>query len=213
VLVLSADVVAIGYSERTNRSGVRTLADALARMEGGPRWLVVVRLPARRAYMHLDTVMTPVDHDACLAYPPVIEADGAEAGRVFEIDLHSEERAPRASAGLLETLRKRGVDLQPIRCGGDDPVQQQREQWTDGANAFAIAPGVIALFDRNLATADQLDRAGFRIVSAEDLLLGHAELDLERGERTCILLASHELSRARGGPHCLTHPLLRDEVD
>ncbi len=212
VLVLSPDVVAVGYSERTNRTGVHHLANALARLPEGPRWLVVVKLPARRAYMHLDTVMTPIDRDACLIYTPVIQGDGTEAAQIFEIDLQAEERTPRACTDLLGTLRRRGVDLRPIPCGGADPLSQQREQWTDGANAFAIAPGVIVLFDRNRSTAAALDAAGYRILGAEELLLGHQELDLEQGGRTCILLASHELSRARGGPHCLTHPLLRDEV-
>jgi arginine deiminase len=111
---------------------------------------------------------------------------------------------------LLDTLRARGLDLEPIPCGGDDPVAQQREQWTDGANALALAPGVILLYDRNVATADELDRGGFRILTAEDLLLGREEIDLEDCGRVCILVSSHELSRARGGPHCLVHPLERD---
>ena len=94
--------------------------------------------------------------------------------------------------------------------GGDDPIAQQREQWTDGANALALAPGVIAMYDRNRGTLDELSRRGFRIVEAEHLLLGRVEVDLDASERVCISFASHELSRARGGPHCLTHPLLRD---
>ena len=89
-------------------------------------------------------------------------------------------------------------------------MAQQREQWTDGANALAVAPGVILLYDRNVRTAEELARHGFRIVPADDLLLGRTEVDVEAGGRVCILLASHEISRARGGPHCLTHPLLRD---
>ena len=89
---------------------------------------------------------------------------------------------------------------------------QQREQWTDGANALALAPGVITLYDRNLGTAEALDGAGFRVVRAEDLLLGRDAVDLTRDARTCILLSSHEISRARGGPHCLSHPLVRGDV-
>ena len=101
---------------------------------------------------------------------------------------------------------------EPIRCGGADPVAQQREQWTDGANAFALAPGVIVLYDRNVATADTLSSAGFRVLPAEDVLLGREEVSLDNGERVCVLIDSHEMSRARGGPHCLTHPLTRDDV-
>jgi arginine deiminase len=66
------------------------------------------------------------------------------------------------------------------------------------------------MYDRNLGTLDELSSRGFRVVAAEDLLLGREEVDLDAGERVCIAFASHELSRARGGPHCLTHPLVRD---
>jgi arginine deiminase len=212
VLVLSADVVAIGISERTNPVAVEMLAAALARFDGGPRWLEVVRLPARRAYMHLDTVFTPLDRDAALAFEPLICSDGPQAADTTEIDLRSDDLAPRHRGRLLDTLAARGLDLEPVPCGGSDPVAQQREQWTDGANAFALAPGVVVLYDRNVATADELDRRGFAVVSAEDVLLGREEVDLDGGRRVCLLLESHEISRARGGPHCLTHPLERDEL-
>ena len=210
VIVLSPDLVAVGLSERTNRAGLDDLAAALASREGGPRFLVVVDLPRRRAYMHLDTVFTPVDRDLALVYPPVILHDGAERADVFEIDLKSRSRAPAERKDLLSCLARRGEGLEPIPCGGDDPVAQQREQWTDGANGLALAPGIVAMYDRNRATLDELARRGFRIVEATDLLMGRQEVDLDGHERVCVAFASHELSRARGGPHCLTHPLRRD---
>jgi len=210
VLVLSADVVAVGLSERTNRPGIDSLARALAAREDGPRWLEVVEIPRRRAYMHLDTLITPIDRELCLLHAPVLLPGGNEQAQVLEIDLRAADLAPQPVAPLLEQLGRRGVPLEPVRCGGRDPVAQQREQWTDGANALAVAPGVILLYDRNVATADELDRAGFRIVTAEDLLLGREEIDLEDCGRVCILVSSHEMSRARGGPHCLVHPLARD---
>ena len=70
---------------------------------------------------------------------------------------------------------------------------------------------MITLYDRNRRTADELLRCGFRVISAEDLLLGREELNLDEPNKACILLPSHEMSRARGGPHCLTQPLLRDD--
>jgi arginine deiminase len=191
---------------------IELLAEALAGREPGPRWLELVDVPARRAYMHLDTVFTPVDRDAALVFEPVICGDGRHYARSYEIDLRSRDLAPHERGSLLEALAKRGLDLRPIACGGEDPVTQQREQWTDGANALALAPGVIVLYDRNVATADALDRAGFRVLAAEDVLLGRDELHLEDEERVCVLIDSHEMSRARGGPHCLTHPLERDEI-
>jgi len=210
VLLLSAELLLVGLSERTNRAGIRCLARALSRIEDGPRWLLVVELPRRRAYMHLDTIITPVDRDACLVYPPVIMDGGSEQAPVFEIDLRARQPEFVASDHLLAAIARRGIDLEPILCGGDDPLTQQREQWTDGANALAVAPGVITLFDRNLATAEQLAAHGFQIIDAEDLLLGREEASLSGGERICVLIRSHEISRARGGPHCLLHPLLRD---
>lgn len=208
VLVLSPDVMAIGISERTNRAALSVLARALSRREGGPRWLVVVHLPSRRAYMHLDTVFTPIDRDAALVHAPIL--DGQDRAQIYEVDLHSPEPTPVAADGLFETLRRRGVDLQPLFCGGDDPVAQQREQWTDGANALALAPGVVVLYDRNVRTAQVLADQGYDVLAGEDLLLGRHELQLERCGKTCLLLSSNEISRARGGPHCLTHPLVRE---
>ncbi len=211
VLVLSREVLAVGRSARTNRGGVLRLARALARRDDGPRFLIVVRVPERRAFMHLDTLITPVDRDACLVHAPVVLPGGAQQARVLEIDLHDRDLTPVACDDLLGALARRGVDLEPIPCGGPDPVAQQREQWTDGANALAVAPGLITLYDRNTGTIEELDRRGFRIVDAEDLLLGRAEVPTDGSRRVCVVIPRHELSRARGGPHCLTHPLLRDE--
>jgi arginine deiminase len=212
VLVLSPEVAAIGVSERTNPVAVEMLAAALARLENGPRWLEVVQVPARRAYMHLDTVFTPLDRDAALVFEPVISGSGPQLAATSEIDLRLGDFTPRHRGRFLEALAARRLELEPVPCGGADPVAQQREQWTDGANAFALAPGVVILYDRNVATADELDRRGFAVVAAEDVLLGREEVRLDAGRRVCLLLESHEISRARGGPHCLTHPLERDEA-
>ena len=212
VLVMSEDVVAVGFSERTNQTGVRAMVRALHKREGGPRWMVVVALPRRRAYMHLDTVFTPIDRDACLVHAPVILPGSSEEAHVYEFDLHAEDCSPAPRGDLLATLASHGIDLEPVRCGGRDLVDQQREQWTDGANAFALAPGVITLYDRNVRTIEELDRHGFEVRTADEVLESDAPLEIDQGGRLCVLLPSHELSRARGGPHCLTHPLVRDAL-
>ena len=212
MLVLSPDVVAIGVSERTNALAVDALARGLSRMEDGPRWLEVVHLPRRRAYMHLDTVFTPADRDSALAFPPVICGSGPQLAETYEVDLKGKDHSPKHRGCILDSIRDRGIDLELIPCGGADALAQQREQWTDGANTLALAPGVITLYDRNIATADELSRRGWRVVTAEDVLLGREEVNLDGTGKTCLLLASNEISRARGGPHCLSHPLERDEV-
>jgi len=210
VLVLSRDLVAVGVSERTNSVAVSLLMRALARKDGAPRYLHVVHLPQRRAYMHLDTVFTPISESAALAFPPVVT--GPDSAEVFEVDLHAENPTPKHVGTLVQALEGRGLPFEPIPCGGDDPVHQQREQWTDGANALALAPGVICLYDRNVRTAEALARRGFRVIDAESVLLGGTELNLERTGKTCLLISSNEIARARGGPHCLSHPLVRDEI-
>jgi arginine deiminase len=212
VMILREDVVMVGYSERTSRSGIRQLASALQRQEGGPRYLLVAALPHKRAYMHLDTVITQIDHDLCLAYPQVVLGGHDDTASVWEFDLQATDARPAAQGDLLAALRAHGLDLEAIPCGGDDVIDQQREQWTDGANALAIAPGICLLYDRNVRTAEALDRRGFDVIEAAELLDGRRFLDPDRPQRTCILLPSTELSRARGGPHCLTHALQRDRL-
>jgi len=212
LLVLSEDVIALGYSERTNKAGVLALARALSRLEGGPRWLEVLKLPDKRAFMHLDTVLTPINHDQCLVYSPVLDHSSSDAAQAFEIDLHTADLRPKEQPHFLDALRRRGIDYEPIPCGGQDKMMQQREQWTDGANALAVAPGTILLYDRNLETANELNNAGYRVVHSNDLLADKAAVSLEGSEKVCIQVPSHELSRARGGPHCLSHPLVRDDI-
>jgi len=212
LLVLSPQVMAIGQSERTNRVALQGFMRELAHREEVPRWLFLIEIPNRRAYMHLDTVLTPIDRNAVLVYPPVLLSEGPEAARVYEVDLHADDPVPQSVPSLLPAIKRHGLDFEPVFCGGRDPLRQQREQWTDGANALAVAPGVIFLYERNVGTAEELARHGFRIVDAEDLAVGRDEVDPDGGERVCVLLPSHELSRARGGPHCLSHPLVRDPL-
>lgn len=210
--IVSGDMLLVGLSERTNRTAVLGLSKRMQSHEGAPRWMVVAELPRRRAYMHLDTVITPVDRDAALVHPPVILDDGPEQARVYTMDLHAKEPRLQAEPSLLAALKTRGVDLEPIPCGGKDPLVQHREQWTDGANALAVAPGVIVLYERNVHTAEELSRRGWNVVKASDLMLGKTDVGAEPSGRVCVLTEAHELSRARGGPHCLTHPLVRDPL-
>ncbi len=175
--------------------------------------ILVVAVPPARSYMHLDTVFTMISQDECLVYGPMILPDGAEEADVYECDLTKREITWTTEKDLLSALKAQKLDLKPIRCGGEDPIAERREQWTDGANAFALAPGVVLIYDRNEATAAELARAGYTVVDEADLLLGREELELWKPSRKyAILLAAHELSRARGGPRCMAMPLVREDL-
>ncbi len=213
VLVLREDILAIGYSERTEKITIERLAEALKREKSHVKRLFVVAIPPERSYMHLDTVFTMISEGECLCYGPMILPGGAEEADVYEADLTKREITWTTEADLLSALRKRKMDLAPIRCGGDDPISQQREQWTDGANAFALAPGIILCYDRNERTAELLAKSGYEIVSDDELLLGRKELELWRPRKKyAIQLSATELSRARGGPRCMTMPLIRERL-
>jgi arginine deiminase len=213
VLVLREDLLAIGYSERTEKTTIERLAEAFKKLKSPVKRILVVAVPPARSYMHLDTVFTMISQDECLVYGPMILPDGAEEADVYECDLTKREITWTTEKDLLSALKAQKLDLKPIRCGGEDPIAERREQWTDGANAFALAPGVILIYDRNESTAAELARAGYTVVDEADLLLGREELELWKpAKKYAILLAAHELSRARGGPRCMTMPLVREDL-
>ncbi|MGZ7040348.1 MAG: arginine deiminase [Thermoanaerobaculia bacterium] len=212
VLVARRDLLLIGLSERTNKAGIIEFATALKSSKSGIKAILVVELPRQRSFMHLDTVFTIINKHECLIYPPVILARGSLAAPVSLIDLSKKNITFVEQKSLLSALKKRGMDLDPIYCGGKKPVDQQREQWTDGANAFALAPGTILLYERNVRTAEELDSHGYHIIYEDDLLLGRTELETWTNKKYALQIQGHELSRARGGPRCMAMPLERDEL-
>ena len=211
VIVVGPEIVMVGLSERTNRRGVETLAEYLRLEETSFRHMIVVELPHRRSYMHLDTVFTLIDRGLCLAHLPVVEPGGPESAHVYLVDLYARELTFTLRAGLLRTLGGLGVELDVVPCGGAlEAIDQQREQWTDGANAFAVGPGVLLLYQRNRKTIAELARRGFRVLPGEEVAAGRH--DLVGSGPAVVTLWSNELSRARGGPRCMTMPLERERV-
>jgi arginine deiminase len=212
VLVARGDLLIVGVSERTNRAGIEYLAQSLKNSKAGVKTILVVEIPRQRSFMHLDTVFTIINTHECLVYPPVVMEGGTEEAKVYQIDLRRREISYTAEKSLLTALKKRKMDLKPIFCGGKRPIDQQREQWTDGANGFVLAPGIILCYDRNTHTAAELAEHGYHIVYEDDLLLGRSELETWTDKKYAIQIQGHELSRARGGPRCMTMPLEREDV-
>jgi arginine deiminase len=211
VLVVSPEILLVGLSERTNRRGIEVLAGYLRRVETSFRHLIMVELPRKRSYMHLDTVFTFIDRRLCLAYLPVIQPGGPEAAHIYTVDLHAKDLTFTLRNSLLEVLAELGLEVEVVPCGGaQEAIDQEREQWTDGANAFAIAPGLILLYRRNRKTLEELARRGWRILLEDEALSGGH--DLLEGGPTAVALYSNELSRARGGPRCMTMPIERDPL-
>lgn len=212
ILVLSPKVLVVGCSERTQADAIYLLAESLsahrAEDESSFDHLLMVLMPKKRSAMHLDTIFTRTSEDECLVYPPYFVDGSRELLNVTSIDLRHPELRMGTHPSLLKSLKAVGIGLKPIFCGGKDPILQQREQWTDGANAFCLAPGVITSYGRNIATGEALDKAGYRVVTAKQVLTD-ANLNLLDGQKYLVQIEAGELSRARGGPRCMTMPLSR----
>jgi arginine deiminase len=185
VMVISADTVMIGMSERTTEAAIEYVAGRLLGGEGPIARVIVVEIPARRAYMHLDTVLTMVDEDKFIIYPGV---EGQM--QVYELTRGEDGRVWAQTCGDLRTTLSRvlGRDVTMIRSGGDDPITSAREQWADSTNTLALSPGKVILYNRNEATNAILRAHGLSVVEFE----------------------GSELGRGRGGPHCMTMPLWRE---
>jgi arginine deiminase len=213
ILVLSNKVLAVGCSERTQADAIHLLAESLranrAVDENSFDHLLMVLMPNKRSAMHLDTIFTRTSEDECLVYPPYFVEGSRELLNVTSIDLRHPELRMSTRPSLLRSLKRVGIDLKPIFCGGLDPIMQQREQWTDGANAFCLAPGVITSYSRNIATATALDQAGYQALTAKEVL-ADPRINLLDGKKYLVQIEASELSRARGGPRCMTMPLCRE---
>jgi arginine deiminase len=212
VLVASSELLLVGATQRTTRAAIRQLAKTLQEAGADVKTIIIVELPKQRSFMHLDTVFTFTSRHECLIYPPVILPRGSQPATVTSMDLTRKTMAYTQHKSLLGALKKFGFDLDPIYCGGRRAVDQQREQWTDGANAFTLAPGIIMLYERNVRTAEELAKNDYHIVYEDDLLLGRTELETWTEKKYAIQVAGHELSRARGGPRCMTMPLEREDL-
>lgn len=218
LLVFHEGVLLVGVSERTMEIAVNLLVDRLRRSQTF-HTLIMVPMPRTRNAMHLDTIFTRISVEECLVYPPMVLPGNHETLSVISLDLSRPDDWGSRHPSLLDALRSAGVELQPVCCGhSSDYIRQCREQWTDGANSFTIAPGIIMTYSRNASTAGELASHGYEIVAAADMEFDargprmRCLHEFVEGRKYAILVCGEELSRARGGPRCMTMPLARAPV-
>ncbi|MDF2841018.1 MAG: arcA [Clostridia bacterium] len=187
MLVLSKEVAAIGCSQRTSANGIEQIAKKLFNSESGIKEVLAVQIPPLRAFMHLDTVFTMIDYDKFTIYPGI-----QDRVRVFRITPNNGGIKVSVEKSLIETLKKSlklpAIDL--IQSGGGDPITAAREQWNDSTNTLAIAPGVVVTYGRNEISNEVLRQHGIEVLEIE----------------------GSELVRGRGGPRCMSMPLIREDL-
>ena len=191
VLNLTEDTLAIGISQRTSPDAIEAAARNLfTDPEAKIRTVLAFDIPKSRAFMHLDTVFTQIDVNKYTVHPAILgplTVYEITPGQDDPADLHIK----RVDSDLKHILEKytRVDDVQLIFCGGDDLIAAAREQWNDGSNTLCIAPGKIVVYQRNDVSNAILRDAGL----------------------TVLEMPSAELSRGRGGPRCMSMPLIRAE--
>ncbi len=187
---LSADTLAIGLSERTTAQAIEVLArNIFADEESTIRNILAIDIPNMRAFMHLDTVLTQADRGVFIVHPGILH--NIKVYRVFP----GAKGTIKAESlkGTLESIFCRFLGLDEVRfikCGGNNMIAAEREQWNDGSNALCVEPGTVIVYDRNTITNDILRDNGLKTLE----------------------IASSELSRGRGGPRCMSMPLVRDAL-
>jgi arginine deiminase len=199
------DLLVLGFSERSSPAALDHLCD-LVFEHCGVTDVVIVVLPAERTAIHLDMIFTQLDREVCCVFPPHFV--GPE--RLAVLHRRKRSKGVKEMPNFFAAMQAVDQPLEPVFCGGSQRTLQEREQWASACNFFTVRPGVALTYARNEGTLTELEHAGFRIVTAVNLLTG--EESLEEGERGVITIEGSELVRGGGGPRCMTLPLRRDDL-
>lgn len=209
VLIAKENILIIGTGIRTSTQGIDFIINNIKNEKKGLHHIIVQELPETpESFIHLDMVFTILDRDTCMVYEPLIMSHNRYRTIHICID-NGSVKSISTEPNLLEALKKAGMHLKPVLCGGNDIWHQEREQWHSGANFFAIAPGVIIGYERNIYTIDALFNEGFDVIKASDIINNNIAIPQKK---TVITIGGAELARGGGGARCMSMPVKRENI-
>ncbi|WP_297089476.1 arginine deiminase family protein [uncultured Draconibacterium sp.] len=212
VQIARDDIFVIGTGVRTSTQGIDFIIENIKKQKKEKHHIIVQELPETpESFIHLDMVFTFLNTDECMVYPPVIF--GMSRFKTIHIEIENGEVSKiEEMPNLPKALKKLGMDLKPIYCGGSsDAWIQEREQWHSGANFFAFAPGKIMGYQRNIHTIEELEKNGYNVLTATDVIDGKVEVN---DYKKCVVtIAGSELARGGGGARCMSQPFKRAKVN
>ena len=207
MMILNQDYFLIGCSERSTMHAFHSLKQVLFDRDVVDN-IVMVKIPQDRAYMHIDTIFTHINEDHIVGFKPIV-TDGLSS----YIEVYTKQGSLRKYASIEQFMHAEiNPEMQFIPAGSGESPYQEREQWTDACNLLAVRPGVALTYDRNVETAKTLKEYGYQFVHATDFIKSCQQQPdyASTLQQTIIALPSAELSRARGGAHCMSCPIMRD---
>ena len=207
LLIASENITLAGLGTRTTSRGIDFLVKMLSERKE-KQHLLIQELPSSpESFIHLDMTFTLLDHDSCMVYEPLILKSNKY--QTIQIDIENGKVISiRNVENLVKALKELGMDLKPSFCGGNkDTITQEREQWHSGANFFALGPGKLIGYNRNVHTLENLHQSGYEIIAAKEVLNGKAEISTLG--KYVLTIDGAELSRGGGGVRCMTMPYQR----